>query len=248
MEKDSKKSLVVVTGASEGIGAAIAFELARRGCDLLINARNEERLEKRAAELRSFGVNVRTEAGDIGSPETADRIFDAIEEEGLLGRELKLVNNAGIAHIGLLQDMSISEWDRLMAVNLSARFYTSRRAIPLMLRDKCGHIVNISSAWGEVGASMETAYSASKGGVDAFTRALGKELAPSGIAVNALSLGVMDTRMNDCFSEEEKEELCGGIPAGRFGRPEEAARLCADLLECDTYLTGQVIRLDGGWI
>ena len=117
-----------------------------------------------------------------------------------------------------------------------------------MLGRKRGHIVNISSVWGQAGASCEAAYSASKGGVDAFTKALAKELAPSNIQVNALSLGAMDTDMNSCFSDEEKELIASEIPAGRFGRPEEAAEACAYLCECGPYLTGQIIRLDGAWI
>lgn len=242
------KGLAVVTGASDGIGAAIASELGKRGFDLIINARNGEKLSEKAEELNGAGICCCHVTGDIGRPETAERIFSRAEELLMPERELVLVNNAGISHIGLIQDMTDEEWQEIISVNLSSVFYTCRKAIPLMLRNKKGHIVNVSSVWGSAGASMEAAYSASKGGVDAFTRALAKELAPSGIAVNAISPGVIDTRMNACFSDEEREALRQEIPAGRFGDTAEAARLCAFLCECDSYITGQIIGVDGGWI
>ena len=241
----------VITGASRGIGAAIARELAERGYELVINARDEAALGRKASELESLGAWVRAVPGDISLPETSERMFAVVEKrlsELGDGAEPVLINNAGISHLGLIQDMSVEQWQRLIGVNLGGMFYTVRKAVPLMLSRKSGHIVNISSVWGQVGASMEAAYSASKGGVDAFTRALAKELAPSGICVNALSLGAMDTSMNDCFSPEEKQAIAEDIPAGRFGDPKEAARICAELCQCSHYLTGQIIRLDGAWI
>ena len=117
-----------------------------------------------------------------------------------------------------------------------------------MLHDKCGKIINISSVWGSVGASMEVAYSASKGGANAFTKALAKELAPSSISVNAIACGCIDTRMNACFSPQERAQLEQEIPAGRYGTPEETAELAWMLLSGNDYLTGQIIRFDGGWI
>ena len=158
-----------------------------------------------------------------------------------------LVNNAGISHIGLLQDMTDDEWDEVIGTNLSSAFYTCRCAIPLMLRKHTGRILNISSVWGNVGASLETAYSASKGGLNAFTRALSKELAPSGICVNAIACGVIDTDMNACFSEEDMDALKKEIPADRIGSPEEVAALAVQLLRTPSYMTGQIITLDGGW-
>jgi 3-oxoacyl-[acyl-carrier protein] reductase len=130
---------------------------------------------------------------------------------------------------------------------LDSVFYTSKYAVPLMLRNKSGHIINISSVWGNTGASMEVAYSASKGGVNSFTKALAKELAPSHITVNAIACGVIDTDMNRCFNIEEMEQLRAEIPADRIGQPEEAAQLVVSLLKAPEYLTGQVITMDGGW-
>ena len=158
-----------------------------------------------------------------------------------------LVNNAGVSHIGLLHEMTPEEWQSLMNVNLNALFYTCRHAIPMMLKHHAGHIVNISSVWGNVGASMEVAYAASKGGVNAFTKALAKELAPSGIRVNAIACGVIDTDMNRCFSEEELSALRAEIPADRFGQTSEVADLLLSIVNAPSYLTGQVITLDGSW-
>ena len=126
-------------------------------------------------------------------------------------------------------------------------FCCCKQAIPNMVHNKSGRILNISSVWGNVGASCEVAYSASKGGVNAFTKALAKELAPSGITVNAIACGVIDTRMNQCFSEEERRQLADEIPAGRFGRAQEAAQLALAVVTSPTYLTGQIITMDGGW-
>ena len=158
-----------------------------------------------------------------------------------------LINNAGISHVGLLTDMSLEEWNRVLQVNLTSMFCCCKHAIPPMVHEKSGRILNISSVWGNVGASCEVAYSASKGGVNGFTRALAKELGPSGITVNAIACGVIDTRMNRCFSEDERRQISEEIPVGRFGLPQEAASLALSLVNAPDYLTGQVITLDGGW-
>ena len=149
--------------------------------------------------------------------------------------------------MGLLTDMTYQQWREVIDINLSACFLTCRHAVPEMVRRRRGKIINISSVWGSTGASMEVAYSASKGGVNAFTRALAKELAPSNIQVNAVACGVIDTDMNRCFDEEEMRMLIQEIPADRIGRPEEAAELVKLLCTGNEYLTGQVITLDGGW-
>ena len=144
--------------------------------------------------------------------------------------------------------MDIQEWDRVINTNLTSAFYMSKLTIPYMLRKKSGKIINISSVWGNVGASMEVAYSASKGGLNAFTKALAKELAPSNIQVNAVACGLIDTDMNSVYTREELEEVIKEIPANRMGQPSEAAKLVYSLCEENTYLTGQIITLDGGWI
>ena len=159
-----------------------------------------------------------------------------------------LVNNAGISYVGLLTDMSNQDWDHILHTNLSSVFYCSRAAIPHMVFQKSGKIINISSMWGRTGASCEAAYSATKAGVNGLTMALAKELAPSNIQVNAIACGVIDTEMNACFTDEERSILREEIPAGRFGTPEEVAALVLDLARQHTYLTGQIIGLDGGYI
>lgn len=237
-----KKALI--TGASRGIGEAIAKELARQGFDLTLTCLNSlDRLKELAGGLeKKYGVSCHIFQGDMGDPEAVDRLFDG------LNRLDVLINNAGISHIGLLSDMSVSQWRRVMSTNLDSCFYTCRRAIPLMVHAKQGRIINISSVWGQTGASMEAAYSASKGGVNSLTKALAKELAPSNIQVNAIACGVIDTDMNRCFAPEEMASLIEEIPADRIGRPEEVAALAGQLITAPAYMTGQIITIDGGWL
>lgn len=236
-----KKALI--TGASRGIGRAIANQLAREGYDLYLTClRSIDSLQEFSSRLEAdCGISCIPFQGDMGDWESVSRLFSRIDRLDVL------VNNAGISHIGLLQDMHPDEWRRIMATNLDSCFYTCRLAIPLMLRAGSGRILNISSVWGSVGASMETAYSASKGAVNSFTRALARELAPSGIPVNAIACGVIDTDMNRCFSEEEMQEIIREIPADRLGSPRETAELASRILQSPTYMTGQIITLDGGW-
>lgn len=240
---DSERPNALITGASRGIGRAIAEALAADGYDLILTCRNSiGELESYASSLEEkYGISVCAERVDMSSPSDVRELFEGITDLDVL------VNNAGISYIGLLQDMTDEEWNDVIGTNLSSAFYTCRQAIPLMLKKHSGRILNISSVWGNVGASLETAYSASKGGMNAFTRALSKELAPSSIAVNAIACGVIDTAMNSAFSQEDMEALRKEIPADRIGKPEEVAGLASLLLKAPLYMTGQVITLDGGW-
>jgi len=239
--------VVLVTGASRGIGAAIAQKFAGHGYDVIINCKKSaDALKKLEQQIRSCGVRCLSCLGDVGDADFVKQMFQSIRAE--FGTLDVLVNNAGISYVGLLTDMTPADWKSVIDTNLSSVFYCSSEAIPLMLAKKSGRIINISSVWGTSGASCEVAYSASKGGMDAFTRALAKELAPSGIAVNAVSCGVIDTEMNHCFSEDERAALAEEIPAGRFGTPEEVADFVLQLSSSNSYLTGQVIRLDGGFL
>ena len=238
---------VLITGASRGIGRAAALAFAREGWQIGITCRQSRNaLEETACAVRALGVSCLPLTGDCGDPEDCEAIVRAFLQE--YGHIDLLINNAGISRIGLLQDMTPAEWDHLLRSNLSSVFYMSRPVISAMLPRKQGKIINISSVWGIVGASCEAAYSASKGGINALTRALGKELAPSNIQVLALACGAIDTSMNHCFSAEELRELEEEIPAGRLGRPEEVGDLLCRLACAPAYLTGQVITLDGGWI
>ncbi|MGI6019027.1 MAG: elongation factor P 5-aminopentanone reductase [Marvinbryantia sp.] len=243
-----ERKTACITGASRGIGRAIAEVFAADGYDLFLSChKNEEMLQNFCSQLEeSYAVSCMAFAGNIGDYRQAEQLFAKIAEKS--GRLDVLVNNAGISWHGLLTDMTPDEWNTMIDTNLSSVFYTSRLAIPLMLRRHEGKIINISSVWGCVGASCETAYSAAKGGVNAFTQALAKELAPSNIQVNAIACGAIDTEMNGFLSPEEREELEEEIPAGRFGTPFEVAKLVLSLCRGNEYLTGQIIRLDGGWI
>ena len=235
-----------VSGASRGIGRSVAMSLAGAGYDLAICCeKNLPLLAELAVEIQQdFGRKVLCFAGDLSEPKTAGRIG----EQALLefGRIDVVINNAGISWHGLLADMTAEEWQRVLSVNLSSVFYVTKAFIPQMVHQKSGHIVNISSIWGREGASCEVAYSAAKGGVDAFTKALAKELAPSGICVNAVSCGVIDTDMNRFLDEEEKKTLAEAIPAGHFGRPSDVGKAVLALLSTN-YVTGQILGVDGGF-
>lgn len=235
---------ILITGASRGIGRAIAKACAPFFDTMLLTCKKSEaELLSLKEELENaHPLTCRLFVGDMGDPAFVSTIFDDIDQIDAV------VNNAGVSHIGLLSDMSIEEWQTLMNTNLNAVFYTSRLAVPLMVSRKKGKIINISSIWGNAGASMEVAYSASKGGVNSFTKALAKELAPSNIQVNAIACGVIDTDMNRCFSEEERNMIIEEIPADRMGTPEEAAQMVLSLLNAPAYLTGQIITLDGGYL
>ncbi len=240
---DVNRKRALVTGASRGIGKSIAQMLASEGYDLYLTCHNNIAvLRNFASELQElYGTNCNCHAFPICDEEKVAKMFEDIPYLDLL------VNNAGISYIGLLTDMSFQEWREVIDTNLNACFLTCRYAVPGMVHRHCGKIINISSVWGTVGASMEVAYSASKGGMNAFTRALAKELAPSNIQVNAIACGAIDTDMNRCLGKEDIEALIQEIPADRMGSPGEVAELVRYLSAGNAYLTGQVITLDGGW-
>lgn len=243
MQSFSPSKTALITGASRGIGKATAEAFARHGFRLFLTCQHSIRqLEEFSLFLtENYHVPCTAVQTDMGDAAQVEQLFSRITELDVL------VNNAGIAHIGLLTDMTPEQWHRILSVNLDACFYTSKYAIPLMLQKHSGKIINVSSVWGNVGASMEVAYSASKGGVNSFTRALAKELAPSNIQVNAVACGVIDTDMNHCLSPEDMAALQSEIPADRLGTPDEVAACILQLAEAPAYLTGQVITIDGGW-
>lgn len=238
------KKRALITGASRGIGRAIAQRLADEGYDLVLTcAVNIDILQELVVDLKSQRcISCVGYKCDVADPGQLEKLFETEEDFDVV------INNAGISHVGLLQDMSIEEWDKVINTNLRSVFVTSKLAIKGMLSKQRGCIINISSMWGDVGASCEVAYSASKGGINSFTKALAKELAPSNISVNAISCGVIDTDMNKNLSEEERAELEESIPMGRFGSTAEVAQLVVNLINAPAYLTGQVIRIDGGLI
>lgn len=241
------KKVVLVTGASRGIGKAVAVKFAKKGYNVIINcAHREQELLQAKKEIEGYQVSCTAFLGDMGDMTACQRLFEMIRKQ--YGTLDVLVNNAGIDYIGLLQDMSCEDWDRILRTNLTSVFNCCKLAIPVMLAAEAGKIINISSVWGNVGASCEVAYSATKGGINAFTKALAKELAPSNIQVNAVACGAIDTEMNRWMEEDELINLVDEIPAGRLGSAEEIADFVYHLGYKGTYLTGQVIGMDGGWI
>lgn len=238
----------LITGASRGIGKAIAEAFAQAGYHLALCCRHsEEELLLLAEKLKDqYHVSVLTFVGDVADHHFVEQM--TAETLDTFHQIDVLVNNAGISYIGLLTDMSVEDWNRIVATNLTSVFSTCRCVVPSMVSAKSGRIINISSVWGSVGASCEVAYSACKGGINAFTRALGKELAPSHITVNAIACGVIDTDMNRCFTVEERLALMEEIPAGRMGTPAEVAKLALSVAQGPEYLNAQILTLDGGWI
>lgn len=239
---------VLITGASRGIGAECARLFAGHGYNLIINC------SKTRADLTALQQELESEAkvsclsivADVSNSTEVNYMFEAASKR--FGGVDILINNAGICHSGLMSDMTDTDWDRIIGTNLSSVFYCSKKAVPYMVSKKAGSIVNVSSVWGLYGASCEVAYSASKGGMNAFTKALAKELGPSNIRVNAVAFGIIDTDMNKCYSEEERADLAEEVAVGRFATAKEAAEMVVDIAINHPYLTGQVVQFDGGWI
>lgn len=242
------KKNVLITGASRGIGRSTALLFADKGFHVFLNCNKSiEELQQVQQEIERNHPNCSTiVTGNVGNPEDVRSLFREIYSH--CDSLDVLVNNAGVAHIGLLMDLTDEEWRRIIDTNLSSVFYCCREAVPKMVSKKSGRIINISSMWGTVGASCETAYSASKSGIHGLTRALAKELAPSGIPVNAIACGVIDTVMNAQLDKTERQELAEEIPAGRFCSPEEIAEVIWQTANTPVYMTGQIIGVDGGYI
>lgn len=241
------KKTVLVTGASRGIGKAISLEFAKHDYNVVINCmKSGEKLMQTKDEVESYGASCLSYVGDIGIYENAEELFKIIDET--YGAIDVLVNNAGISYIGLFQDMKLADWNRIIQTNLTSVYNCCHFAIPAMVSQKSGKIINISSVWGVSGASCEVAYSATKGAINALTKALGKELAPSNIQVNAIACGAIDTEMNQFLDDEELMDIIEDIPAGRLGTAKEIAKFVLSLCQSSPYLTGEVIKFDGGWI
>ena len=237
---------VLVTGASGGIGGAAALELARRGWSVALQYRSHEDAARRVEEeILRQGGNARAYRADLTDEAQVEALFDAAEKD--FGFLEGLVNNAGSAWKGLFTDMTLSDWQGVLDADLTSVFLCCRRALPPMIRQKRGSIVNVSSMWGQVGASCEAAYSAAKAGVIGLTKALAKEEGPSGIRVNCLAPGVIDTPMNGDLSPADLDALREETPLERIGTPQETAQAIAFLLE-HPFVTGQVLGVNGGMV
>jgi len=242
-----ERKTILITGASRGIGRAAALEFARTKCNLILTcASRKDALAETAAKAREAGCKYcHTFVGDLGDPAKVRRLFGEIAVT--FGGADILINNAGISKTGLLSSVTDEDWDAMVRSDLSSVFYCCRGAIPYMIKQKEGKIINISSVWGSSGASCEAVYSAMKAGVNGLTKSLAKELAPSNIQVNAVAPGAVDTEMNSLLTEEERHALEAEIPAGRYGTPEEIAHIIRQICEAPPYLTGQIITVSGGW-
>ena len=232
--------MVLVTGGSRGIGRACCAAFAKAGWDVAFcYARGEAGAAETRRLIEACGAGALAFRCDVRSEAQVNEMFSALP--GLSA----LVNNAGVSLFSQLQDTSLAQWREVFAVNCEGAFLCTRAAVPLFLRRGGGAIVNISSVWGGEGASCEAAYSASKAALIGFTKACAKELAPSGIRVNCLSCGYVETGMNARLTEEEKAAFLRGVPLGRAASPEEIAAAALFLAE-SRYVTGEVLRADGG--
>ena len=239
---------VVITGASRGIGRECARLFAQKGYNVVINYNNsEEKAKSLCDELNSQGLSAVAVKADVSNSSQAKELIDKTIET--FGSVDVLVNNAGIGEQRLITDVTDEIWDKMIGVNLNGVFYCTRQALPHMINKKSGRIINISSIWGICGASCEVHYSAAKAGVIGFTKALAKEVGLSGITVNCVAPGVIETEMNKTLSEDDLAVLCDETPVGRLGTVTDIANMVLFLAEdTGSFITGQVISPNGGFV
>lgn len=237
------KKTALITGASRGIGAAIALKLSEMGFFTFINYYKNLEMAEKVANLTG-GMTIQADVSDLEQVKKMVEIASA-----KTGGIDVLINNAGISVSGLFTDITLEQEQKLWSVNVSGVFNCTKCVLPYMINKKNGKIINISSMWGQAGASCEVHYSASKAAVIGFTKALAKEVGPSGINVNCIAPGVIMTDMNNCYNKEVLEELRAETPLERLGKPEDIADITAFLAsESSNFITGQIIGVNGGFI
>lgn len=236
----------IITGGAKGIGKAIAEELAKFGINLVINYNtSEEQAKETKQKLIAQGYKVEIYKADVSKREEARELVKYAKDK--FGDIDILINNAGIDQWKLFTDITDEEWNRMISNNLNSVFYMTQETLKYMIPKQQGCIINISSIWGITGASCEVAYSVTKAGIDGLTKALAKELGPSGIRVNSIAPGAIMTDMNKNLTKQEIKEVNEQIPLGKFGKPEDIAK-CVKWLVEDEYTTGQIISPNGGWV
>ena len=246
MKLEGKK--VLVTGASRGIGRAVALAMAAEGADVVVNYAGSEAAAKAvAAEIEAMGRKALVIQADISSNEAATAMVDQVVKE--MGRIDVLVNNAGITRDGLLMRMKEEDWDAVLTTNLKGVFNCTKAVIKYMMKQKAGHIVSISSVVGLAGSAGQANYAAAKAGVIGFTKAVAKEVAARGITVNAVAPGFIQTDMTAVLSEMVVEGMLQNIPQRKLGEPSDVAKAVVFLASDDAnYITGQILNVDGGMV
>lgn len=249
MEENREKSIVnkvvVVTGGSRGIGAQIVKTLANENYKVILNYNNsKEQAEKIQQELLEQGKEIEIIKADVSKREETEKLIQfAINKFNKID---VLINNAGISQEGLFTDVTEEEWQKIISTNLNSVFYCNQQALKYMIPEQQGCIINISSIWGETGASCEVAYSTTKAAINGMTKALAKEVGPSNIRVNAIAPGIIDTDMNRNLTNKELEQIKEQIPLNKIGKALDIAKCVKWLIE-DEYTTGQIISINGGW-
>lgn len=244
-ENENMIKKALITGASGGIGSAIAHKLASQGYSLQLHYhQNKQKAEQLQKDIHStYQVEVAIYQADLTKPEGADHLAETLE-----GAPNIIVHNAGLAHYSLFTDIQAEDYDKMIQLHLTSPFKLTQRLLPTLISNKWGRIIFITSIWAEAGASCEALYSMVKGGITSLMKSLAKELAPSGITVNAVAPGIIDTQMMSSFTPGELQDLYKEIPVGRMGHPIEVAHSVGFLVDEESrYMTGQIMRVNGGW-